>query len=396
MPEEPLTVHAADDALWQEYTTLATRSYGHPVDDLRLLRPHADARVALRGDRVIAGGLGLLVDQFFGGRPVPAACLAGGCVAPEARGDRLTVRMVAERLRPLQEQGAVLATVWTASTAYARTLGWEAPTEVLSWSVPTVELARSVSETRDGAAFEITHGSTASTVVLQRGLAAQWNGAWQRPAWWNSWQQSAHPTLTTYSFAVPGRAPEGVLSLAVENHPGTGRTVVVYDFWAAGDQVVAAMLGFLARHGSRIPTVAFQRTGLPPAPLLLHILRRAGAASAQAWHPWMLRVLDLGRAIRLRGWPPDLDLTLPIEITDRVDQPAERFALRIHAGEGELEPSTRGSEIRLSRGQFAVWYAGGYRSAATAGLAGVRGAPAAVARLVHATSGHAPWLSEYF
>jgi predicted acetyltransferase len=394
--DEPLTVQAADDALWQEYTALATRGYGHPVDDLGVLRPYGDARVAVRGGRVIAGGLGLLVGQYFGGRLVPAACLAGGCVAPEERGDRLTVRMVAERLRPLQEQGAVLATVWTTSTAYARALGWEAPTEVLSWSVPTAELARSTRETRDGAGYEVTHGATASTAALQNKLAAQWNGTWRRPGWWESWQQSAHPTQATYSFAIPGRAPDGVLSLVVENHPANGRTVVVHDFWAANDQVVATMLGFLARHGSRIPTVTFQRTGLPPAPLLLHTLRRAGAASARAWHPWMLRVLDPGRAVRLRGWPTDLDLTLPIDVTDQCGQPAERFTLRIHAGDGELEPSTRHGDIRLTRGQFAVWYAGGYRSAAAAGLAGVRGAPTALTQLVHATSGQVPWLSEYF
>ncbi|MGH2456491.1 MAG: hypothetical protein ACRDTE_27805, partial [Pseudonocardiaceae bacterium] len=97
--DQSLTVREVDDDLWSQYDTLTTRSYGHPVPDITHLRTHADTRVALRDGRVVAGGLGLLVPQFFGGRPVPSACLAGGCVAPEERGSHLTVRMLAERIR---------------------------------------------------------------------------------------------------------------------------------------------------------------------------------------------------------------------------------------------------------------------------------------------------------
>jgi predicted acetyltransferase len=195
------------------------------------------------------------VPQFFGGRPVPSACLASGCVAPEERGNRLTVRMLAERIRPLQEQGAALATVWTTSTGYAHRLGWAAPAQVFSWTVPTDQLKRSF----DGTGFEITHGTSAQTQRMQHQLAAHWNGPWQRPPWWESWQQDKHTLLASYRFTLPGQEPTGLLSLAVELHPTEGRQVVVHDFWAATDRA-AAMLAFLGRHNSRIPTVAFQRT----------------------------------------------------------------------------------------------------------------------------------------
>jgi Acetyltransferase (GNAT) domain len=97
---EPLSFTNADDALWKQYNELATRSYGHRVGDITDLREHAQLQVALRGDKVVAGGLGLLVEQYFGGRPVPSGCLGAGCVAPEARGDHLATCMVDQRLRP--------------------------------------------------------------------------------------------------------------------------------------------------------------------------------------------------------------------------------------------------------------------------------------------------------
>ena len=393
MPEdEPLRVVAADDALWTRYCALANRSYGHPVPDLTRLYPYSDARVGMRGDRVVAGGLGLLVPQFFGGRPVLSACMAAGCVAPEERGSQLTTRMLTERIRPLQEQGAVLATVWTTSTGYAHRLGWAAPAPVFTWTVPTDDLKRSF----DGTGYDIAYGHDSGSERLQGHLARRWNGPWQRPSWWAGWQADKHPHYASYRFNLPGEDASGALSLAFAHDLAIGPLVVVHDLWASTGGAAAAMLAFLGRYNSRIPAVTFQKTGLPAACVLLEQLDRIGSASARHWHPWMLRILDLRRAVRARGWPEGPDLTIPIEIVDETDAEPERFTLRIANGEGDLEPSSRAGRCTLTRRQFAVWYAGGYRTATAAALAGVVGDPPAVADLVHATTDREPWLSEHF
>lgn len=392
MAAPPLTFLEADDALWAEYDAVARRAYGHPVPDILRLGGHADRRVAVRDGRVVAGGLGLLVPQFFGGRPVPAASLACGCVVPEERGHRLAAAMTAQRLRPLREQGAVLASLWTGSTGYVRHLGWEAPTQVYSWTVPAPELARCFGEN----GFEITHGTTSGVRLLEEELAARWNGTWRRPDWWEDWQHRRHPEVSTYRFARPGGEPTGVLSVAAERHPTEGQQLVVYDFWAADHAVAAAMFAFLGRHQSRIPTIAFQRTGLPPGPLLSHRLHRAGSLTARSWHPWMLRVLDPRRAVQMRGWPEDVDLTVPIEIVTEDSATTEQFLLHVAGGEGELTPTTRAGHITLTRGQFAVWYAGGYRTATAAALAGVTAHPTALTRLLATTAEREPWLADHF
>lgn len=161
---QQLTFIPADDGLWERYDQLATRAYGHPIRDIAHLREHADLQVAVRGGRVVAGGLGLLVDQFFGGAPVPS-----GCVAPEERGDHLATDMTRERLRPLIERGAVISAIVTSSTGYARRLGWEAPTDVLAWTVATDDLKRSFA----GEGFDAEHGLTDEAETLQRDLARQ-------------------------------------------------------------------------------------------------------------------------------------------------------------------------------------------------------------------------------
>ncbi|MFM9812878.1 enhanced intracellular survival protein Eis [Streptomyces scabiei] len=388
---EAITVVPADGDLLTEYDALATRSYGRRVGDVTQLAGHADIRVALDGGQVIAGGLGMLIDQHFGGRPVPSACLGSGCVAPEHRGDRLTVRMLNERIRPLAEQGAVLATLWTSSTGYARRMGWEAPVPVFSWSVSADALKRDFAP----GDFDIEHGLTPDAEELQRHLAPQWNGTLLRPPWWTTHKQHQHD-LVFYRFNRPGRPPTGYLSLATRQHERHGAHLDVHDFWATDDTVASAMLAFLGRHNSRIPTITFQRTSLPPQPLLLHGLHRYGSATAESWHPWMLRILDLPEAVRLRGWPADLDATLPIGV-DRGNGDIDRYLLQITHGAAELQPTRVEPRVTVDRRQATLWYAGGYRSTAAARMAGVHATDEqSLATLIRSTTEHELWCAEHF
>lgn len=388
---EQLSFVAADDDLWQHYDELATRSYGHSVGDIAQLREHADLQVAIRGGRVVAGGLGLLIPQFFGGSPVPSACLGAGCVAPEERGGRLATRMTAERLRPLREKGAVISAISTSSNGYARRLGWEAPVHVFAWSITTDDLKRSFTAED----FQIEHGLTPDARELQRKLAGQWNGPVLRPDWWWSWKETKS-ALTTYRFSRPGQPTAGLMSLATKRRERHGMNLVVHDFWAANQSATAAMLAFLGRHNTRADTIEFRRGALPPYLTLLHNLHRCRMA-AQAWHPWMLRILDIPEAVRLRGWPADLDATVPIEIESENGGPWDRYTLRITGGSAEINSTNTEGKVNFTRRQLAVWFAGGYRTLTSVRMAGVRAeSEQALATLIHSTAELEPWLPDHF
>ncbi|WP_415954375.1 enhanced intracellular survival protein Eis [Streptomyces sp. KLOTTS4A1] len=386
-----LTFAPADDDRWQQYDELATRAYGHRVGDITALRDHADLQVALRDGRVIAGGLGFVAGQYFGGAAVPSACLGAGCVAPEERGQHLATRMTAARLAPLRDQGAVISVHSTASNGYARRLGWEAPTPVFGWTVPTDDLARSFMS----AAFDIQPGLTDDAQDLQRDLAKQWNGPVHRPAWWAAWKQNKS-NLTTYRFSRPGHPTAGLLSLATQRRERHGMNLVVHDFWAATEATAAAMFAFLGRHNTRAETIEFRRGVLPPYPALLHNLHRF-RPTAQSWHPWMLRILDTPEAIRLRGWPADLTTHVPIEIENETGYTWDRWMLQTKDGKAELTPTSVEGLVTFTRRQLAVWYAGGYRSAASARMTGVQTvSEKALATLVRATAEREPWLPDHF
>lgn len=389
MPDA-IRIVQADDELWQQYDALATRSYGHPVGDITRLRPHADIRVAVRDGRVIAGGLGLLVPQFFGGAPVPSALLSAGCVAPEERGARLSVDMLAERLRHLREQGAVISTLWTTSGGYVRRLGWEAPVPVFAWSIATDDLKRAFTSS----GMPVEHGRTTEADELQHRLARQWNGPVLRPGWWPAWID-AKQQLTTYRFG-PAQSPTGLLSFAMKRSERHGMELTVHDFWAADEETVAAMMAFLANHHTRAPAIRFRRSALPPYPALLHNLHRY-RPTPEAWHPWMLRILDLHEAVRLRGWPADDEIAMSLEVEGENGDTWDQYLLEVKDGAGQLTKTHAVGEVRLTRRQLAVWYAGGYRTAASARLAGVAArSEEALIELIRTAADHEPWLSDHF
>ncbi|MEU9900747.1 enhanced intracellular survival protein Eis [Streptomyces phaeochromogenes] len=389
MPAQ-LSLGPADDDMWQQYDHLATRSFGHPLADIASLRPHADLRVATRNGTVVAGGLGLLIPQYFGGSPLPSACLGAGCVAPEERGEHLAATLMSERLRALQDQGAVTASIWTAANGYARHLGFEAPMTTMAWSVTPDDLKRSF--TADD--YDVAFGLTPAAVRLQQDLAHRWHGPLQRPHWWPHWSIRRH-SLSVYRFSRPGRPPTGVLGFAMTQSEQHDIHLAVHDFWTADQDTASAMLAFLGRQ-HRAALVEFRRNALPPSPLLLHNLHRY-RPSARAWHPWMLRILSIPKAVQLRGWPPHLDLSIPIEVTDSSAGTTHTYLLHIQAGSAEIRPTSRAAQVSFTGRQFAVWFAGGYRSATTAHLSGVRcTSPQALDAIIRSTTDREPWLPDQF
>ncbi|RJO79349.1 GNAT family N-acetyltransferase [Nocardia panacis] len=386
---------APSDTQRRDYTTLVIRCFGHPVPDMAMSARHAVTRVAVRDGRVIAGGLGWAVPQFFGGRPVPAACLGVGCVAPEERGTRLAAELMSARLDAVRAiNTAAVATIWTTSNRYARHLGWQAPTEVTAHQVATDDLRASYTS---GNGYDIVHATpvTAAATQAQHRLAAAWNGPVCRPGWWWEWKHT-HLDLISYQFHRHDSTPHGLLSLAFDQHSQRGSVAVVHEFWAADTSAAHAMLAFLGSHHSRCDTVVFRRGVLPHHRLLLHGLHRYRVDLTCA-PPWMLRLLDPVAAVSQRGWPHNHELDVVLALPDHPHQQGDRYRLEVAGGTAVLTPTEDPAHLCLDARQMAIWYAGGYRSVTTARFDGLHtDDPPLLAAVLAITADHEPWLPDLF
>jgi predicted acetyltransferase len=111
---------------------------------------------------------------------------------------------------------------------------------------------------------------------------------------------------------------------------------------------------------------------------------------------WMLRPVDVVRAVTARGWPAHVRGRVAFSLTDALAPwNAGSWELEIDGGEGTLVPARSEPDLVLDVRGFAVLYCGGTtgRAVAQAGLAGGPGDPAALDLLA---GGPAAQLLDYF
>ncbi|MET9859231.1 GNAT family N-acetyltransferase [Streptomyces smyrnaeus] len=398
-----IRVHtAADDAEFEGYLAQTRHAFGKVPYDHATLRAHGVAAVAVRGTQVLGGGLFLPFAQHFGGRPVPSGGVAWLAVAPWERGAGLARRLTEEGTDRLRgEHGAVLACAWTPAPGMYRRWGWEAAAVASSYALDPAELPA------PPPGYETVVPDEAACTRLRERLSPGWNGPLRRPAWWHGWKQRVTEGALTLGV-VPedsrtgtGSASRrgdlaGYATVTVEPHRPWGVTAVVHDLWHEGLDALPALLAAVGARSPQVREIRFRRSVLPrPGPLQWALSRYA--VREDGWYPWMLRLLDVRRALQARGWDPQPRGGLGLEVVSPKGRTAP-YALTfenglLHARRGS-HPSSR--TVRLPSATLAAWYAGGLplRQAARLGMADGDGRDLAL--LDTLAAGPAPWLPESF
>ncbi|MFI5983496.1 sterol carrier protein domain-containing protein [Streptomyces sp. NPDC051555] len=129
----------------------------------------------------------------------------------------------------------------------------------------------------------------------------------------------------------------------------------------------------------------------PPPPGQLQRPRRPRPRPPDPAHR-VRRRTDLGRhRPHLPRTPPGQN-TLEDETGNR-----GRWLFQLEAGAAEITPTHLEGQVSLTQRQLAVWYAGGYRSTASARMAGVHAVTdAALSSLLQTTAELEPWLPDHF
>jgi predicted acetyltransferase len=322
---------------WDEFLDLTMRSFG-PVDPART-RANIEPIVAagrclgaFDGGRMVGSALFLDMRQWWHGRAVPMAGVAGVKVAPEYRG-RGVGRAVMTALTDLMaERGYPLSALYPATMTIYRSLGWEIAGhrhEVVLPARSLFTLAKPGDET--AAAIRRPGPDDAARVLEVIGRA-------------HETARDCGPV--TYDEATvrrwltrPGRyadhdryaylAPDGFLGYRWRRG---NDEIFVDQLAAASAQTTRALWAVAASNSSVVEAV---RAQVGPCDPLWWMLREQDAKIADR-ESWMLRLLDAPAAIAARGFPAT-DLAVPLRITDDL-RPANsgRWDLTVRAGEGRF------------------------------------------------------------
>jgi predicted acetyltransferase len=393
----------ADDDLEPE-TDLADRAFGSADRDRHLRQ----ARQQVAGGRLIGvfDGPALIASacyhdmrQWWHGRSLPMAAVAGVKVAPEERGRGVGRAMMTGLLQQVAERGYPLSVLYPATNGIYRATGWEFGGGQYEVTVPGRSLRALLAP--DPAAGVADPGMS----PVRRSGAAD---AAEIVAVQSAIQEAARACgPVTYSPAelAPLLTSDLYCYLAADGN-------LVYQWNRSRDEVLAhnieagsagtfrALWSVLASHATMASNV---RAFVEPAGPLTWLtsqpdvqLRRKDA--------WMLRLVDAPAAIAGRGFPAGAAVTAALTLADaQLPGNAGHWLLEVSGGKGQLSradggagPAGYGGEpLRLgSRGLAALYSGTPMATLRIAGLAG-GGDPATDAALDEAF-GCTAYMYDYF
>jgi len=335
--------------------------------------------------------------QFFGGRSVPMGGVGDVAVAPEHRGKGLARRLMTEALGAMRGRGEVVSALFPATTTLYRSVGYElagaavwhqvSPQSLRELRGPRSLETRRVEKDDDLAGIRRCYEHVAPGI---NGWVDRDDWRWQ--SLWEWWHKGHH----VYACESPGGEVEAYVVYRHEPTPPGARG----DYALRVEQIVAATpeglrtaWWILASSASVVDAVTFAAS--PEDALLLIMPEQRIAVRGQV--RWMLRIVDAPAAFAARGYPPSLEIEVPLSVEDAILAGNNgSWTLRVAEGKGRLDPGDRGGP-RLGIGALSSLYTG-WASTATLSRAGLlEGGSATQLRALDAAfAGPTPWMMEEF
>jgi predicted acetyltransferase len=359
---------------------------------------------AFDGARLVGSARYHLMQQWWHGRSIPMAAVAGVKVAPEERGRGVGTAMMARMLPDLADRGYPVSVLYPATAPLYRSFGWEIAGGKYETVVPARSLATLIgpdeSVPADAGTAAAAHDSPRASalrratpddgaaIVAVKGLVhgrLRHCGPNTREPWeLRDWL--ADPEHFAYL------ADDGFLSYRWARHTDE---LDVRELIAASAATARALWQIVASHATMATRI---RACLAPDDPV-HVLSREPYAELHRTESWMLRIVDAAEAIVARGFPAGVSMSVALDLADPV-LPANAgcWRLEVAGGEGRLHRAGDGaaaSALRLGARGFAALFAGSaVGPLRLAGLAG-GGDPAADDALESAFRGQAFMVDEW-
>ncbi len=308
------------------------------------------------GSELVATATLIPGGQWFSGCAVDGVAVSAVGVAPHRRGEGISKALMAEALRLMHERGAAISTLFPTTASLYRSVGYEMAGDYVKRTIPMTDLARAniEADVESFAAADLQSLAPAYDALarLSSGSVARGQDWWER-------RRRRTEYAAVRVFLVKVQVAEGIGYVVIGAQPSehSFMDLRIDDLGAEDGTVLRALGTAITRFGTVTGTVtAFQ------PPWVLEALTDHGQRwKARESIPWMLRLVDLAKAIELRGWPP-VTATVALHVSDpALSHNDGSFELQIVDGEGTLAPGGPGT-WRVDIGSLASWFTG-WRSA---------------------------------
>ncbi len=349
---------------------------------------HERLRVVVENGAVIAGLAAYRLSQFFGGASVPLAGIAGVGVTPHARGRGVAKSMLLATLDELRHS-TPLAGLYASTTTLYRSCGFEQAGTAMWFDAPLASLPRGDRALQCTAVPAKTHEPLhAAYAVRARG----WTGHLDRTiALWERIVEPYDDVAYAYTVGDPN-APDGYIVFQQRSRPdGLHFRVIVRDVVMNTHGAAQRILGLLHDLRSLADEITWRGCAADP---LLSLLPEQ-THSVRRHERWMLRVLDVERALAARGYPA-LRAEVHLAVHDaHFPENRGRRIFTVDGGRGEAKTGGRG-DVTLDVRALAALYSG-FATPYTLRAAGLLDGPdAATDTLAAIFAGPEPWCGDHY
>lgn len=345
-------------------------------------------RIIQQGGK-IAGGLAILsVGQWYGS-VVPTAAIASVGIAPEYRGSGVAAQLMTNTLRELYTNGVPLSVLYAATQRLYRKVGYEQAGSFCRWEIAADSIQISDRtlpiQLVNPANHEVFH-------KLYQQNAKVANGHLERNEC--LWQLAIEPPKdqVIYAYLIGEEAqPEGYV-IFVQHQENNQSKIIIKDWVVLTEAAGRRLWTFLADHRSQIDKIQWRSSIVDPLSLLLP----EQTAKIINSDRWMLRVVDVVKALEKRGYPPQVDAQLNLEIKD--DLIAEnngQFMLNVSGGRGEVVKGGTG-ELQLDIRALSPLYTGLFTAQQLQQFGQIKATSQAIFVAMQLFTGAQPWMSDKF
>ncbi|WP_343069038.1 GNAT family N-acetyltransferase [Azospirillum tabaci] len=341
------------------------------------------------------------MDQWFGGRPVPSCGVAAVAVDPAERGRGYGTALMRGLLEEARAGGAALSVLYPATLPVYTRLGFGRGGVSFDWSAPPAALSAGPPPT-DGWVRRADASDASPLAALRRTLLTTTNGLVERNE--GLWSFALCPDGAPSDVYTLGGAggPEGYIAVV----PPADRKLTVADLCLLSPRAVRLAQSFLAGYRAQVDRVSWR--GGPDDALVLLAPERG--VRVDACDDWLLRILDLPRALESRGYPPGVSGELVLDVSDAlIPENSGCFRLRLCGGTASVRSLPRGPDsapkaggrtdeavLSLSIAALASLYSGHKGPHALRQVGLLRGGEDAVALAALFFSGPTPWMPDRF
>ncbi|KOP27559.1 acetyltransferase [Hapalosiphon sp. MRB220] len=337
----------------------------------------------------IAGGLAIIpMGQWWGSQRVPMGGIAAVGIAPEYRGTGAAITMIQHTLKELHTRSVPISVLYPATQRLYRKAGYEQAGNFCTWEIPCDTL----STTKQPLPVVRVEFDMQVLNQLYQQKARVINGHLDRyQAIWNSLSKpDENETVYTYLIGSINQ-PEGYIIFS-QHRTEEGSILRIKDWALLTTAAVQSFWNFIASHRSQIKKVRWRSSVIDYLGLVLP----EQTAKIKSTMRWMLRVIDVVKALEMRGYSPGIQTEVHLEIQD--DLFAEnngKFILTVSNGRGEVTSGGKG-ELQLNIKGLAPLYTGLFTPQQLQLAGKLTATESALLAATQIFTGPSPWTPDFF